>query len=127
MAAKRSKKPAKASSEKGYYTPPTAIDKIRHKLADGVPTDELLHYMHGRDKLPADVKSIAEAAEKFQQVRTLLAEINKSKAIDQVHTLANADVDGVRRLTNGDVDTVIAEFMRSARKALVLKTMKGLD
>ncbi len=116
--AKRTKTAAK---KKRYYHPPSALDKIRHKLADGTPTHELLHYMHGREKLPTDVKDIAEAAENLHQVRTLLESLRESTAIAEI---GNGVEQGCSVLISEDIDKAIKMFMIEARKALVMKTMK---
>lgn len=109
---------------KRYYKPPSALDKIRHKLADGTPTHSLLRYMHGRSKIPKDVRIIAEAAEKLHDVRLLLAEVHRSGGIDEVDKVTGSKSAGLRQLADGEAATMIKTFMTAARKALLLKTMK---
>lgn len=108
-------------NRKKYYQPSTAITKIRHRLADGVPTHELLHYMHDRKKLPKNIRDLAEAAERLHQVRSLLDEVRESTAPDQ---LRNGSEEICRILTSEDIREAIETFIRAARKELVLQTMK---
>ena len=122
MTAKRARGPTKRTvPKKKYYNPPSAIYKIRHRLADGVPTHELLHYMHSRDKLPTDIKDIAEAAEKLHQVKTLLAAIGDSSAIAEI---GNGVEESCRLLTGDELTVAIDTFVTEARKKLVLKTVR---
>ena len=115
----------KQNKKKSYYKPPTAIEKLRHRLADGTPLNELLHYMHGKDSLPRDVKKIAEAAEKLHQARALVEEVKKAKCVDLVAPFAGENGAGeIRAMLNGDTSLVIGKFLSAARDALVMKTMK---
>lgn len=115
---------AKKQAKKKYYTPPTALEKIRHKLADGTPTAELLHYMHKRDKLPKDVLAIAEAAEKIAQIRQLMKDTLDSGGIEAVEAATGKSLVGMGETYTMLVETGAEEFLVEARKALVLKTMK---
>ena len=110
--------------KKKYYQPPTAVAKVRHRLADGAPAHKLLHYMHDRNKLPRDIRDLAEAAERLDQVRKLLTEVKDSTAIDQ---LRNGAEESCRVLSGDEITEAIETFIREARKELVLKTMKGPD
>ena len=113
-----------ASGKKRYYKPPSALDKVRHRLADGTPTHELLHYLHGRSKLPADVRVIAEAAEKLYQARELLTEVHGDDGITEVAKILKCRFPKLRALTRGEAAKLIKKFMIGARKALIIKTMK---
>lgn len=124
MTAKRARGGTAAIKKKRYYTPPTALDKIRHRLADGTPTPDLLHYMHGREKLPKDVRSIAEAAEKLQLVRKLMQEVSKDGGVDEVAGAVGCDLGDLKAILNGDAEVAMRNFMAEARKALVIKTMR---
>lgn len=126
MTAKKSSKPAatKSGSKKKYYTTPTPIEKIRHKLADGTPTAELLRYMHGREKLPEDVLAIAETAEKMAEIRKLMKEILDGGGLVQVELATGKSVVGVGEMFTKIVEGGAEELLVEIRKALLLKTMK---
>ena len=116
----RQRKPKK---KKKYYKPPPILDKFRGRLVNGTPTHTLLHYLHGRDKLPEDILAMAEAAEKLHQVRDLLSEVHDQGGIGRVEELTGCDVDALKSFISGG-DNMIKSFMTNARKALVMKTMK---
>ena len=121
MTAKRSRGGAAAAKKKRYYNPPSAMDKIRHRLADGTPTHKLLHYLHGCDKLPADVRDLAEAAEQLHQVATLLDAVTESSAVKEV---GNGAKESCQLLTGNEIRAAIKKFTVEARKVLLVKTMK---
>ena len=110
--------------KKKYYTPPTALAKVRYRLTDGTPTHALLHYLHGRKKLPRDIRIIAEAAEKLHQVRELIDEVHGEDGVREVSKIVGIKFQKLLALVDGEAAKLIKSFMAEARKALVLKTMK---
>jgi len=112
---------AAAKKKKRYYNPPSALDKIRHRLADGTPTHKLLHYLHGCDKLPDDIRDLAEASEQLHQVMTLLDAFKESSAVKEA---GNGAKESCQLLVGNEVRVAIKKFMVEARKALLVKTMK---
>ena len=121
MASAQGRKP---KSKKKYYKPPSTLAKIRHRLTDGTPTHALLHYLHGRDKLPPDILAVAETAEKVHQVRALLEEIEKDGGVKEVAHVLKCDVSAIKSLIKGGTGKPIKKFLSNARNALIVKTMK---
>ena len=119
MSAKRGR-----SGSKSYYKPPSALDKIRYRLADGDPIYTLLRYFHGRSKLPKDVRAIAETAEKLHEIGQLIQEIHDSGGVIEVDKVTGSNSEELKRLLNGDAAEMISTFQKRARAALVEKTMK---
>jgi len=110
--------------KKSYYKSPTPLEKVRHRLADGTPTAELLRYMHSRKKLPKDVRQIAEAAERMSEVRRLLKEVIGDSGVETVAGATGIDLGEFNKACAQMANTDIGNFMAEARKALMLKTMK---
>lgn len=109
------------TDKKSYYQPQTAMTKIRHLLADGRPTHELLHYMHNKKKLTRVVRDLAEAAETLHQVKLLLEAVRGTTALSEV---GNGAAECCRLLSGMEIDGAIDVFSLEARKILIEKTMK---
>lgn len=122
MATKRA--PRSDRKKKKYYKPHSALEKIRHRLADGTPTHSLLHYLHGREKLPRDIRIIAEAAEKLHQVGELFREVRNDKGIDEVTNTIRRKFPKLAALVGNGATKLIKGFVAEARKALIVKTMR---
>lgn len=101
--------------------------KLRHRLADGTPTHSLLHYLHGREKLPKDVRGIAEAAEKLHQVRELLSEVQTDGGVEEVSETVGYRSRELRNMIEDKASDLIKDFLTAARKALIAKTMREPD
>lgn len=116
-----------SSGKQKYYKPPSTLAKLRHRLADGTPTHSLLHYLHGREKLPEDVKVIAEAAEKLHQVRELLSEVREDGGVGEVSGAVRYRSKELRAMIDGKASNLIRDFLTAARRALIIKTMREPD
>lgn len=121
MAAKSA---SRSGRKKKYYKPHSALEKIRHRLADGTPTHSLLHYLHGREKLPKDITIIAEAAEKLHQVGELIQEVRNDKGIDEVTKTINRKFPELAALVGNGATKMIKGFVAEARRALTIMTTK---
>ena len=123
MASKRGRKLGSGGRRK-YYKPLPVEVKFRHRLFDGTPTHKLLHYLHGSDKLPKDVLSITETAEKLHQVREMLEEVQKDNGVGDVSEAVGRKFPKIMALVDGRTVELIKGFMIEARKVLVIKTTK---
>ena len=124
MAAKSGRKP-RSGERKSYYKPSPVLVKLRHRIADGVPTHELLYYLHGRNKLPKDVHSIAKTVDKLHHVRELLEAVQKGNGVGDVSDVSSTGghkFPEIMALVDGRIVELIKSFTVEARKVLTTKT-----